>query len=117
MDEAPKIGRPTLAADERRDDRLPGIRVTAAERHHVELLAERAGVSVAEFCRRAVLGQRMPQRRAQADAVALVELNRAGVNLNQIAKRVNAGRDLPPDFPQVLAEVRSAVAKVAGDGS
>ena len=111
-----KIGRPKLAADEARNERLPAPRVTAAERQHVELMADRAGVSLAEFCRRAILGQRMPQRRTRDIDRAIVELNRVGVNLNQIAHAVNAGRGLPSDFPEVLAEVQAAVAGLVEGG-
>ena len=107
-----KIGRPKKAPSEQRSERLPGITLTTAERHVVELMAERAGVSVMEFCRRAVLGQRMPQRRTKAADRAIVELNRVGVNLNQIAARVNMTGDLAADFEAVLAEVRAAVAHV-----
>jgi len=48
---------------------------------------------------------------------ALLELNRAGVNLNQIAARVNMTGDLADDFREVLAELRAAIEKVAADGS
>ncbi len=106
------IGRPKKAAGEQRTERLSGIRLTAAERHTVELMAERAGVSVAEFARRAVLGQRMPQRRTRNIDRAIVELNRVGVNLNQIAARVNMTGDLAEDFDSVLAEVRAGIEKL-----
>lgn len=109
-----KIGRPKKAPGEGRTERLSGIRLTAAERHIVELMAERAGVSVPEFCRRAILGQRMPQRRTRDMDRAIVELNRVGVNLNQIAARVNMTGDLAEDFGAVLAEVHAAIAKLAG---
>lgn len=112
-----KTGRPKLADGERRDDRLPNIRVTSAERAAVEAKAAQAGLPLVEFCRRAILSRRVTPRQSATDERALVELNRAGVNLNQIARAVNGGRELPADFPEVLAEVRAAVAKVAGDGS
>lgn len=112
-----KIGRPRKAAGEQRTERLSGIRLTTAERHIVELMAERAGVPVAEFARRAILGQRMPQRRTRDLDRAIVELNRVGVNLNQIAARVNMTGDLAEDFARVLAEVQTAVAAlVEGKG-
>lgn len=109
-----KIGRPRKAAGEQRTERLSGIRLTTAERHIVELMAERAGVPVAEFARRAILGQRLPQRRTRDLDRAIVELNRVGVNLNQIAARVNMTGDLAEDFGAVLAEVHAAIAKLAG---
>lgn len=110
------IGRPRKAPGERRDDRLPNVRVTAAERAFVEQQAAAAGLPLVEYCRRRILGVIVRPRVAAADELALVELNRAGVNLNQIAKALNSGRDLPADFSAVLDEVRAAVAKVAGNG-
>lgn len=114
-----KIGRPKLAPDERRTERLAGIRLTPAERVFVEQSAAAAGLDLAEFCRRAILGQRIAARRQRADDALLLALNRVGVNLNQIAHRVNAGRGLPYDMPEVLAELRSILDKLAGasDGS
>jgi|APTNR8051073442_1049403.scaffolds.fasta_scaffold02828_10 hypothetical protein len=111
------IGRPRKAADEARSERLSGIRLTPAERHVVELMAERAGVSVAEFARHAILGQRMPQRRTRGMDRAIVELNRVGVNLNQIAARVNMTGDLAGDFRAVMAEVRSAIETLTAEGA
>ena len=54
--------------------------------------------------------------RSSLDNAAIVELNRAGVNLNQIARSLNSGRGLPNDVATVLAEVRAAIAKIAPDG-
>lgn len=111
------MGRPRKHPDERRDARLSGLRVTAAELAYVEAQAAAAGLDVAEFVRRRALGQRVAPKRATADDRALIELNRVGVNLNQIAARVNFSGDLAEDFRDTLAEVRTAVAKVAADGS
>ena len=116
-DETRKTGRPKLAADERRDDRLPNIRVTAAERAYVEGQAARAGLPLVEFCRRVILSRRIKAKMPEADARLVDELNAIGVNINQIAKRVNAGRDLPPDFPQIMERFDAVLRKVLADGS
>jgi len=109
------MGRPKKAPDESRTDRLPAPRVTAAERAFVEAEASAAGVGVAEFIRRRALGQRVTAKRVTADDQLLLELNRVGTNLNQIARAVNMDR-LPNDLHEIIAEVREAVAKVAGGG-
>lgn len=111
-----KIGRPRKAPAEQRSERLPGVTLTPAERHHVELTAERAGLSVMEFCRRAIIGQRLLARRRPSEKITadlLAELNRVGVNINQIAHAVNSGRGLPYDMPEVVAELRAVLAKIA----
>lgn len=111
------MARPPLRPEERRDDRLPNLRVTAAERTLVEERADAAGLTLVEYCRRAIFKSRIAPKRGTTDQALLVELNRVGVNLNQIAHKVNVGRNLPADFPDVLAEVRAAVQKVLAHGS
>lgn len=106
------MARPPLPKSERRDDRLPNLRVTASERALVEERADTAGLSLVEYCRHAIFKTRIAPKRGTTDQALLVELNRVGVNLNQIARHFNAGRDLSPEFPDVLAEVRAAVQKV-----
>lgn len=111
------MARPKKAPDEQRSERLAGIRLTTAERHHIELQAERAGLDVAEFSRRAILGQRVGPARRKADDRALIELNRIGTNLNQITARLHAKGELAADVRTVLDEVRAAAERIGGDGS
>ena len=110
------MSRPPLRPEKRRDDRLPNLRVTTAERAKVEAKAEAAELSLVEYCRRAIFRSRIAPRRSSVDQALLVELNSIGVNLNQIAKRVNSGRQLSPEFPIVLAELKALIRKI-NDGS
>lgn len=111
-------GRPKKAPDELASERLSGIRCTAAERHFVELQAERAGLTVAEFCRRAALGQRILAARAKAnpDARLAAELNRIGVNLNQIAHAANVGRTLSGKLDEALARLGTVLDSMEPEG-
>lgn len=111
------MGRPPKPLEDRRTDRLSGVRVTAAERDHIEAAAERAGLPVADYVRACALGHRLVARRASADERMLGEVNRIGVNLNQIAARVNFNGDLAADFAATMAEIRAAMGRVAADGS
>lgn len=113
-DERRGTGRPKKTPDERRTERLSGLRLTTAERQHVEAQAERAGLSVAEFCRRATLAQTIRPRPARVEDAAIVALNRVGVNLHQIVRALNFGTSLPKDIAKTLADVRAAVEKLAG---
>ena len=106
------MARPPKAPDERRDARLPGPRLTAAELLHVETQAAAAGVGLAEYVRRCVLGRRVDPARPVADDRLLLELNRAGVNLNQIARALNADRPERADLAATLAELRDVLARV-----
>lgn len=111
------MARPTKAPDERRDTRLPELRATAAERAFVEDMAAKAGLPLTEFCRQAILSRRVRPRRAAVDEATLAELNRIGVNLNQIARKLNMDADAPADFPAVLDELQALMARIAADGS
>jgi hypothetical protein len=102
-------GRPRKAPHERRDQRLPAPRVTAAERSFVERLAAAAGFDVAEYIRRRALGYKLPTRATRTDALALLELNRVGVNLNQITARFHVTGELGDELQTTLAEIRAAV--------
>lgn len=113
----PTIGRPRKAPDEQRSESLPAVRVTAAERVFVEAQAAEAGLSLSDYCRRLILRRAIGPARSTSDEAALVALNRVGVNLNQIARHANAGRALPAQLDDTLAQVRDAVAKVVGGGS
>jgi Bacterial mobilisation protein (MobC) len=106
-------GRPKKAAAEQRSESLPAVRVTAAERAFVEEMAADAGLPLTEFCRQAVLRRRITPRPTDPAASALVELNRVGVNLNQIAHRLNASGKAPRSLVDTLAEVRRVVALLA----
>jgi hypothetical protein len=86
--------------------------VTAAERVYIEQQAATAGVSVTEFVRASALGRRVAVRRATADERLLLEINRIGVNLNQIAARVNFTGRLAEDFKDTLEDVQGAMADV-----
>lgn len=109
------MARPLKAPDERRDERLPAPRVTAAELGHVEAQAAAAGLALAEYVRRGVLGQRVAPARTAADDRLLLELNRVGVNLNQIARALNSDRPEQGDLTATLAELRAVLARAAAD--
>ena len=86
------MARPLKHPDERRDERLPAPRVTAAEFGLVEGQAAAANLAVPEYVRQCVLAQRVAPARTVADDGLLLELNRIGVNLNQIARALNSDR-------------------------
>lgn len=111
-------GRPRKAAAEQRTERLSGIRLTAAERAHVEAQAELAGLPVAEFARRAVLGVRIAPRRSESDARLIDEVNRIGVNLAQVLKALHYRQTpLVGDIEAAIADVSGVLKRLSNDGS
>jgi len=111
-------GRPRKTVAEQRTERLSGIRLTTAERAHIEAQAELAGVPVVEFCRRAILGVRIEPRRSSADERMLFEVNRIGVNLAQLVKALHFRQTpLVGEIEATVADVRGVLDRLAGDGS
>ena len=107
------MARPRKALTERRDDAIPPVRLTGDERLHVERQAAAAGLALSDYCRRAILGQTVTPRRSAADDRLLLEINRIGVNLNQIARAVNMDKDLSEDFPAVMADLWAVLKDLA----
>ena len=113
-------------SETRQKGRVLSIRVSEAERHDVEALAERAGLTVGSFVRSQILS--MPTTRAVRRPVAEVklltallgQLQKVGSNINQIARRVNSGdTPLSGDISEALAACRQIAmrAKDALDGN
>ena len=80
------MARPRLDESERRA-RTVGVRVTAAEAAELRERAQAARLSMGAYLRRRALGQRVRiAAELRLGAAELRELNRIGVNLNQMAR-------------------------------
>lgn len=80
------MARPKKQAGEKRDEQLK-IRLTTAEIEELRTAAFTAGVSVSDYARSRMLGTRLPSKTVSRSDPALVsELNRIGVNVNQLAR-------------------------------
>ena len=100
------MARPRLGEEERRR-RTIGVRVTEVEAEELQERAQAARLSMGAYLRRRALGQRVriaAERRL--GAAELRELNRIGVNLNQMARAMNSGAVSSP------AETQAAVERV-----
>ena len=100
------MARPRLDEEERRA-RTVGVRVTAAEAAELRERAQAARLSMGAYLRRRALGQRV------RIAAELRELNRIGVNLNQMARALNSRAVSSPAETQAAVErVGELVAKL-----
>lgn len=100
------MARPRLGEGERRTRTL-GVRLTAGEAEALSEQAQTAQLSMGAYVRRRALGQRVRvAEERRLGAAELQELNRIGVNLNQIARRLNSGAARAP------AGTRAAVERV-----
>lgn len=109
--------RPRKMPDERRDARLPAPRLTSAELAFVAEQAEAAGLDMAEYVRRRVLGQTVAPAQSLTDARMIYEVNRVGVLLNQIARAMNSDRPERHDLADTLHETRAALSMVLAHGA
>ena len=111
------MARPRLGEEERRT-RTIGVRVTEAEAAELRERAQAARLSMGAYLRRRVLGQRVRiAAELRLGAAELRELNRIGVNLNQIARVLNLGAvSLPAETQAAVERVGELVAGLlAGD--
>ena len=106
------MGRPKKTPDETRSLPFHG-RLTPSEALTVKVNAAAAGLTVSEFCRRRILGMTVTPSPARADAALLAEVNRIGVNVNQLAYAFNADREFRGDWLAIRDEVSRVLDKVA----
>ena len=93
------MARPRLGEEERRT-RTVGVRVTEAEAEELQERAQAARLSMGAYLRRRGLGQRVR------------ELNRIGVNLNQMARAMNSGAAAPAGTREMVERVGKLVARL-----
>jgi hypothetical protein len=100
-------------------DRHVAFRLTLEEALALRERAARAGKSLSDYARHAALayrphsgGPREAIHPFAMDAATFHEIRRLGVNLNQIARRLNA-QDMPapPQLGPLLAEIHAALRK------
>ena len=105
--------RPRLGEEERRT-RTVAVRVTEAEAEELRERAQAARLSMGVYLRRRALGQRVRiLSELRLGAAELRELNRIGVNLNQMARALNSGAVSSPAETQAAVErVGDLVAKL-----
>lgn len=112
------MARPRKEPPEIRRARL-NLRFTAAERAQLAAAAGAAGVGLADYARRSVLGQAGLASLSKTTAIrridptAVAALTRVGANLNQLARRANAGDLLQPgELPEALAALDRQLARI-----
>ena len=106
------MARPRQGEEERRT-RTVGVRVTAAEAAELRERAQAARLSVGAYLRRRGLGQRVRMAaERRLGAAELRELNRIGVNLNQMARAMNSGVAAPAGTRKEVERASELVARL-----
>ena len=110
------MARPRLNPAERRTRQI-NVRVTEAEAAALAEQAGRARLTVAAYLRRR--GLRRPVRAAPERRLAAEdrrELNRIGVNLNQMTRLMHSGRAVHPGLREAVERVAALVETVLDEG-
>jgi len=89
------------------------VRFTPEEAERIKQIAEAKGLTVSELIRRSVLGLPIPERmspkrlakRNEIFRKYLTEVNRIGVNINQIARYCNKYREVDTLVLERLVEI------------
>lgn len=90
-----------------REDRIE-LRVNQQEKIRIAHLAKERGFeTVAQYVRCVAMkpGSESPSTQRQAQYACMYQLNRMGVNVNQIARHLNSGRQLDEEIRQTLAQI------------
>lgn len=108
------MARPKKEQHEQRRAHFPAVRVTDAELYQLQEKADAVKLTPSEFIRQRVLAGKITPPRTPSQASLITELNRIGVNLNQIARQVNRGREHDPHhLDHVLFELTKVLEKAA----
>lgn len=102
-------GRPRLSEDERRSYRIK-IGFTPSQYQTLVDRAEAAGLSDIELIRRLAINQQF-HTVPSINRDALIELNKIGVNLNQLTKIANSNTDT--NLLHALNEVKAGIKTIA----
>lgn len=90
------------------------ILFTPTERARLEEQAVARGTTIAPLIRAAILSQPLPDRKTGIEAEAIAALNRAGANLNQIARAANStGGSLTAQQISALAALHKHIGQLA----
>jgi hypothetical protein len=106
--EASEKPRSRRGNEKRQRTALVQIRCTPEEHACIIVAAERVGLSVGAYVRMQCIGKPGPRaiRRPTVEAMVVAQLvahlGKVGSNLNQIARVVNSGGNVPPDLSSVI---------------
>ena len=101
MEELPLIAAASKEATAAAKEERIELRVSATDKRAIAVKAKRAGLSVADYMRRAALGKTIVER---VPPELRKQLGSAGNNLNQLARLANSGK-LPGAGVEALNEL------------
>lgn len=107
------MARPRKDENEKRSA-VARFRLTLAEKAHLRAQVHTSGLSEAEFLRRRALGLPVRVSATRSDPALVSELNRVGVNVNQLARATHRGSDFTAYWKQIGRDLEAIMDKVLG---
>ena len=112
------MARPKKAPHEKRTERPFNPRFTVAEVEYIRTQADAAGISTHEYMRRRAMGYAISPARSSATDPALInEINRIGVNVNQLALAVHRGSEFQHHWKSIGDDIRAMLKRVLQHGA
>ena len=106
------MGRPKKSNVVSFTDRLE-LRIHTDDKEEIEARAKEAGLSVSEYVRLSALSCEIIQKtRTDIDFRLVYELNKIGVNLNQIAKAMNSHGGVPDELIHLQKRIDDYLDKI-----
>ena len=108
------MARPKKTESEKRTEQV-NSRYTLAERLELEKQAQVAGMSLSEYQCHRTLGHRVRAAPSLVSSELVREINRVGVNLNQVQKALNATGALRHDTDRIMAKLEEVIDRLLAE--
>ena len=109
------MGRPKKSTAEKRSEIL-ALRLSHAEKSHIENQASIMGMTVPDYCRKLILKARFNSAAQGNNAKLIYELNKLGLQLAEVGGLPDQACD-PSQFEALLNQLEVKLDEVAIDGS
>ena len=106
------MARPRKKTADKRTERLPHLRCTKGELAQIKTKADQAGLSLSDYLRKMASDGEVVVRQGGADFQLVDQLRRIGVNVNQMARRLNQTGKMPADLGRVWQRLAGLLDRV-----
>jgi len=109
------MARPKKKIAEKHDSRFPTVRCTQGELASLKSLSAQTGLTLSEYIRRQTLKGKVVIKKERINFPIVQELNKIGVNLNQLTRKANMKGDFPAGLQKVFSDLENIFDIILGD--